>query len=45
LVWATTTKDWVKIPEQVRTNIVAITGQFKFDNEEMLEDLLKEALS
>ncbi len=44
LIWATTTKDWVKIPEQVRTNIVAITGRFKFDNEEMLEDLLKEAL-
>ncbi len=42
LMWATTTKDWVKIPPEVRSNIVAVTGHFEFDDFEELDQLLKE---
>ena len=45
LIWATTTKDWVKIPPEMRTNIVAVTGHFEFDNPEKLDQLMKEVLS
>lgn len=45
LIWATTTKDWVKIPPEVRMNIVPITGRFEFDNPEKLDQIMKEVLS
>lgn len=45
LMWATTTKDWVKIPEQVRTNIIAVTGRFVFDDEDALKKILQEVLA
>ena len=45
VIWATTTKDWVKIPAEVRTNIVAVTGHFEFDSPENLAQILKEVLS
>ncbi len=45
LVWATTTKDWVKIPPELRTNIVAVPGCFEFENPAQLDQMMKEVLS
>lgn len=37
----TTTKDWVKIPREFRKNIHVISGNFVFDDEKALADMMK----
>ena len=41
----TTTKDYVKIPQDMRSRITVIDGQFTFDKPEEIEILLKGVLS
>lgn len=41
----TTTKDFVKIPQDMRSRITVIRGQFVFDDPEGIENLLKGAVS
>ena len=40
----TTSKDWVKIPPEMRTGLVQITGHFEFDTPDEVWHLLKESL-
>ena len=40
----TTSKDWVKIPPEMRTGLIQITGHFEFDNPDEVWHLLKESL-
>lgn len=44
LLLATTSKDWVKIPKEMRSGLVEITGHFVFEDEEAVWQLLKENL-
>ena len=41
---ATTTKDWVKIPQEMREGIIPIRGHFQFDDPDKVWHLLKESL-
>ena len=41
---ATTTKDWVKIPKEMRSNLIQVKGRFEFDDPEQVWHLLKESL-
>ena len=43
-VLTTTSKDWVKIPPEMRTGLIEIKGSFKFDSPEEVWNLLKENL-
>ena len=38
----TTTKDWVKIPKEMRDGLMQIKGHFEFDDVDSLWQLLKE---
>ena len=41
---ATTSKDWVKIPPEMRTGLIQISGHFEFDQPDEVWHLLKESL-
>jgi len=41
---ATTSKDWVKIPKEMRSSLVQVKGYFAFDDEKAVWQLLKENL-
>lgn len=43
-VLATTSKDWVKIPAEMRSGLVEIRGHFEFNDPEKIWSLLKESL-
>ena len=43
-ILVTTSKDWVKIPSEMRTGLVEIKGAFEFDNPTEVWNLLKENL-
>ena len=43
-ILATTSKDWVKIPNEIRQGLAHIRGDFIFDNPEDVWNLLKEIL-
>lgn len=43
-VWATTCKDWVKLPPESCHQIHAVSGEFRFDEPEKLRQLLGEIL-
>ena len=43
-VWATTCKDWVKLPPESCHQIHAVSGEFRFDEPEKLRHLLGEIL-
>jgi len=44
LVWATTTKDWVKLPEEMCENIIPVSGEFQFDEVDKLHQILGDIL-
>ncbi len=41
---ATTSKDWVKIPPEMRSGLIQIRGHFEFDSPDEVWQLLKESL-
>ena len=41
---ATTSKDWVKIPPEMRNGLIQVKGHFEFDAPEEVWRLLKESL-
>ena len=43
-VLATTSKDWVKIPQDMRTGLLEVKGEFVFENPDEVWQLLKENL-
>ena len=43
-ILATTSKDWVKIPKEMRPHLVQIKGHFEFDNSDQVWHLLEESL-
>ena len=36
-----TTKDFVKVPQNMKSRVVAVSGQFVFDKPEEVQNLLK----
>lgn len=44
LVLVTTTKDWVKIPPDMRSGVVPVAGDFVFDDPDIVWHLLEESL-
>lgn len=40
----TTSKDWVKIPKEMRPHLIQIKGHFEFDNSDQVWHLLEESL-
>lgn len=44
LSWATTTKDWVKLPEEMCENILSVAGQFEFEDLTKLQEVLGDIL-
>ncbi len=44
LKWATTTKDWVKLPPEEREEMVQVSGQFEFDDLTRLTEVLGDIL-
>ena len=43
-ILVTTSKDWVKIPSEMRNGLIQITGSFEFDDPDKVLNLLKESL-
>lgn len=44
LSWVTTTKDWVKLSEEMCENIFPVAGQFEFDDIQKLHEVLGDTL-